>query len=223
MEEAKEIEKLKEEIKELKENNAMLKSTIFKQKIVIERKEETIKNQKALFKQLLEGWIEDLSQSGRNTKKKVREEMKVQLANLNGFIAFYETDKKIKEKTQMKTEELIGLEKELYPILEISQLSRDDDMKLYGNYVERQWQKKKVYTLAEYITEVMLNANFRKEQEIRPFCTVERVRRKLQEKYPEIRGKKYRPRNKEQETYKEYARESCYFKATNGDTDEKGH
>lgn len=118
----------------------------------------------------------------------------------------------MKEKTQMKVEELIGLEKELYPILEMSQLSRDDDMKLYGNYVERQWQKKKVYTLAEYITEVMLNADFRKEQEIRPFCTVERVRRKLQEKYPELRGKKYRPRNKEQETYKEYARESCYFK-----------
>lgn len=94
MEETKEIEKLKEEIKELKENNAMLKSTIFKQKVLRERKEETIKNQKALFKQLLEGWIEDLSQSGRNTKKKVREEMKVQLANLNGFIAFYETDNK---------------------------------------------------------------------------------------------------------------------------------
>lgn len=87
MEETKEIEKLKEEI-------TMFKSTIFKQKILIERKEETIKNQKALFKQLLEGWIEDLSQSGRNTKKKVREEMKVQLANLNGFIAFYETDNK---------------------------------------------------------------------------------------------------------------------------------
>lgn len=102
----------------------------------------------------------------------------------------------------MELVEHIKLEDEVKQILIDFETTRNDDMYLYYVYC-----CKKLKTLHDF-SEVFSNVPFRKENKLATFAGVERARRKVQEKCPELQSdrKIKKARAKEEQEYKEYSR-----------------
>lgn len=79
--------------------------------------------------------------------------------------------------------------------------TRDDDMKLYGQFL---WQNGKVGK-EETFYKVLGSAAAR---DLPSYEGVTRARRKVQEKEPALRGKRYRQRQKAEEEYHDYYRDN---------------
>ena len=96
--------------------------------------------------------------------------------------------------------DFVKLEEIIKPILTENERTRSDDMYLYYAYL----QFKRVYD----IELVFKSFDYRKRNRIAPFESVRRVRQKLQAKYPSLASEETKKaRAKEEEIYKEYARE----------------
>lgn len=99
------------------------------------------------------------------------------------------------------------VEQEITPILKYSEAARCDDMALYANYA---YDKLNGFDYgAGWLQKVFSDRRFRIIHGIAPYETVSRVRRKLQEKYEELRpSKDYQEERKRVEReYKKYAKE----------------
>lgn len=100
----------------------------------------------------------------------------------------------------MKVKDLEILENVIKSILEENADARSDDMFLYYCYLIRKGIRQ--------LELVFLNPRYRKMNKIANFASVERARRKLQAKYPALANEETKKaRAKEEENYKEYARE----------------
>lgn len=102
--------------------------------------------------------------------------------------------------------DLITLENKVLRILKYNQTARYDDMALYACYV---WEIVEDMGLGRgWLTEVFSNRRFRIENKIAPFESVSRCRRKIQEKYPELRASEEQVREKKEleKMYRAYAR-----------------
>lgn len=75
--------------------------------------------------------------------------------------------------------------------------TRDDDMKLYGVFM---WQNQLI-SQSETFYQVCGSA---KERQLPTYEGITRSRRKVQEREPELRGKRYADRKKEEEEYRDY-------------------
>lgn len=98
-------------------------------------------------------------------------------------------------------EELKTVEKAIEPILANDPFTRADDMLLYLEYLRRIGE-------AGDLAAVLSDRKYRIAYGIAPYETVSRVRRKLQEKYEDLRpNKKYIERRKETEKeFRKYAK-----------------
>ena len=99
------------------------------------------------------------------------------------------------------------VEQDITPILKYSEAARCDDMALYANYVYTKLTN--FEKGAGWLERVFSDRRFRIYHGIATFEAVSRCRRKLQEKYEELKpSENYRKERKlaEQE-YKKYARE----------------
>jgi len=99
------------------------------------------------------------------------------------------------------------VEQEIKPILKESEAARCDDMALYANYAYSKIAK--LNYGAGWLQKIFSDRRFRIIHGIAPYETVSRVRRKLQEKYAELRpSEAYREERKRVEVeYKKYAKE----------------
>ena len=99
------------------------------------------------------------------------------------------------------------VEQDITPILKESEAARCDDMALYANYAYGKLAKFDYG--AGWLEKVFSDRRFRIIHGIAPYETVSRVRRKLQEKYENLRpSKEYQDERKRAELeYKKYARE----------------
>jgi len=79
--------------------------------------------------------------------------------------------------------------------------SRDDDMLLYAIFLH----KNRIVHSYEKFYDVMAHA---KERGIPSYEGITRARRKVQEKEPNLRGKRYNQRMKSEEEYRDYYREN---------------
>lgn len=97
---------------------------------------------------------------------------------------------------------LYELQKIVKEILEHDPKARDDDMYLYITYVKHQMGNQ------DYSFELIFaNKEYRINHNIRTFSGVERCRRKMQEKYPELTNDYHKKiRGEEQKIYEEYAK-----------------
>ena len=100
----------------------------------------------------------------------------------------------------MNAKKLRRLEDIVKPILEESPLAREDDMYLYGEVIG-------VLNPAANDANVLEIMRFYKSYGLPPLISVGRVRRRIQEKCPELAGEKKR-RKMQEEEYKEYAKTS---------------
>ena len=99
----------------------------------------------------------------------------------------------------MKTEQIYKLEEVVIAILEESIQARKDDFYLIACFLE----KVRPYVSNQSITYVLKHA---KELEIPPFESITRCRRKVQERYPELKDTKTAEARFEQTTeYEKYA------------------
>lgn len=99
------------------------------------------------------------------------------------------------------------VEQEVRPILKDNYAARCDDMTLYACYV---FSKVHYFNLGEgWLQKVFSDRRFRIMHGIAPYETVSRVRRKLQEKYEDLRATEsyVAARKKVEKEYKQYARE----------------
>ena len=99
------------------------------------------------------------------------------------------------------------VEQDIAPILKEDEAARCDDMALYANYV---YGKLQGLNYGEgWLQKIFSDRRFRIIHGIAPYETVSRVRRKLQEKYEDLRpSKEYQEERKRVEVeYKKYARE----------------
>lgn len=99
------------------------------------------------------------------------------------------------------------VEQEITPILKESEAARCDDMALYANYAYSKIAK--LNYGAGWLEKIFSDRRFRIIHGIAPYETVSRVRRRLQEKYAELRpSEAYREERKRVEVeYKNYAKE----------------
>lgn len=99
------------------------------------------------------------------------------------------------------------VEQEITPILKESEAARCDDMALYANYAYSKIAK--LNYGAGWLEKIFSDRRFRIIHGIAPYETVSRVRRRLQEKYAELRpSEAYREERKRvEEEYKKYAKE----------------
>lgn len=79
--------------------------------------------------------------------------------------------------------------------------TRDDDMRLYGQFL---WQNGEVGKNETFFN-VLGSARKRK---LSSYESITRARRKVQEKEPALRGKRYSQRHKAEEEYRDYYREN---------------
>lgn len=114
----------------------------------------------------------------------------------------------------MKVEQLKDLQKNIHKILVDYPETRNDDMVLYVNYLMIALnQKKQDYNLDdnffnEYIVKILIDPMFRKEIGIAPFSSVERARRRVQEKNPNLQSDKIKQiRALEELEYLKYVKE----------------
>lgn len=98
------------------------------------------------------------------------------------------------------------LENEVIAILKENHIARADDMALYANYVFTK-VKDKSLGIAWLVT-VFSDRRFRITNGIAPYSTISRVRRKIQEKYPELKPSPeiVAERKKSEAEYKAYAK-----------------
>lgn len=91
------------------------------------------------------------------------------------------------------------VEKDIVPILIKHKETRCDDMLLYYHYVEN----KKANILYAFT-----NPHYRYNKDLSPYETVSRVRRKLQEKYKDLRAtaEQIEEKKKTEKEYRQYAR-----------------
>ena len=99
------------------------------------------------------------------------------------------------------------VEQDITPILKESEAARCDDMELYANYAYTKIAK--LNYGAGWLEKIFSDRRFRILHGIVPYETVSRVRRKLQEKYAELRPSEvYREERKRIEAeYKKYAKD----------------
>ena len=112
----------------------------------------------------------------------------------------------------MKAEKLIKLQSEVYDILLKDKEARDNDMLLYWYYVIMSLGLKdsEEYNLNDYyFSSIFSNPEFRVQLDIAPFSSVERARRKVQEKHPELQSERIkRIREIEEQEYLKYVKEN---------------
>ena len=112
----------------------------------------------------------------------------------------------------MKAEKLIKLESQVYNILLNYKKTRDDDMLLYWYYVifSLVLPYSEDYNLNDYyFSSIFSNPEFRVQLGIAPFSSVERARRKVQEKHPELQSERIkRIREIEEQEYLKYVKEN---------------
>jgi len=103
----------------------------------------------------------------------------------------------------MALKDLYTTEAVVKEILEQNVKARQDDMYLYYKYCEKQTNQ----TLAQWIfTKIFIDKEFRRASKIREYKSVERIRRKIQAKYPHLRDEKVaKMRYEQQDIYKDYA------------------
>ena len=91
------------------------------------------------------------------------------------------------------------VEQEITPILKRYKATRCDDMLLYSKYV---------YYKGALIIPTLTDVSYRKEHNIAPYETVSRIRRKIQERYAELRPTpaQIAEKKRAEKEYKEYAR-----------------
>ena len=111
----------------------------------------------------------------------------------------------------MKAEKLIKLESQVYNILLNYKATRDDDMLLYWYYVifSLVFTGNEKYNLSDYYFSLIFSSpQFRVQLGIAPFSSVERARRKVQEKHPELQSERIkRIREIEEQEYLKYVKE----------------
>lgn len=98
------------------------------------------------------------------------------------------------------------LENEVIYILKHNQPAKADDMVLYANYVYRKVENKGLGL--GWFQRVFSDRYFRVLNGIAPYSTISRVRRKIQEKYPELRPSEamIEERKEMEKKYRAYAR-----------------
>lgn len=101
------------------------------------------------------------------------------------------------------------VEQDVTPILKNDNAARCDDMALYTYYAYEKLNRAKADTTGGWLQRVFTDRRYRIIHGIAPYETVSRVRRKLQEKYAELRpSKEYQEERKRVEVeYKKYARQ----------------
>jgi hypothetical protein len=100
----------------------------------------------------------------------------------------------------MTVEKLRDLEKVIKPILEEKPQTRDDDYLLYAEIIAKYVPKALEYPARTFLM-------YHNELKIPNIKSVERARRKVQERYPELASERAkRKRAIEQQTYVEYGR-----------------
>ena len=106
----------------------------------------------------------------------------------------------------MKVRDLEKLESVVYNILVDNERAREDDMYLYYAYCISKWYSvNDCPHFALFLVDVFENKVFRQKYKIASFTSVERARRKVQEKHPELKAN-VDARLAEKEQYLEYAR-----------------
>lgn len=106
----------------------------------------------------------------------------------------------------MKVRDLEKLESVIYNILVDNERAREDDMYLYYVYCKDKWFSANDYShFSLFLVDVFENKVFRQKCKIASFTSVERARRKVQEKHPELKANE-KARTEEEEIYREYAR-----------------
>lgn len=106
----------------------------------------------------------------------------------------------------MKAKDLEKLENTIYDILINNENARKDDMYLYYVYCRSKWaltNERIHFTI--FLTAVFENKDFRQSCKIVSFTSVERARRKVQEKHPELKAN-IEARAEEEKVYREYAK-----------------
>ena len=98
------------------------------------------------------------------------------------------------------------LENEIMNILKSDHVARADDMALYANYVFTKVKDKSLGL--GWLVIVFSNRRFRITNGIAPYSTISRIRRKIQEKYPELKPSPeiLAERKKREAQYKAYAK-----------------
>lgn len=106
----------------------------------------------------------------------------------------------------MKVRDLEKLENTIYDILINDENARKDDMYLYYVYCRSKWAlMDDIIHFTIFLADVFENNDFRQRCKIASFTSVERARRKVQEKHPELKAN-VEARAEEEKTYREYAR-----------------
>ena len=105
--------------------------------------------------------------------------------------------------------EFYKVEEDIKEILKNDMVARCDDMALYANYVYTKLSRANAANNNEWLIKVFSDRRFRIIHGIAPYGTISRVRRKLQEKYEDLRpNKEYQEERKRVEVeYKKYARQ----------------
>lgn len=106
----------------------------------------------------------------------------------------------------MKVRDLEKLENTIYDILINDENARKDDMYLYYVYCRGKWAlMDDIIHFTIFLADVFENKYFRQRCKIASFTSVERARRKVQEKHPELKAN-VEARAEEEKTFREYAR-----------------
>lgn len=97
------------------------------------------------------------------------------------------------------------LESEIMDILKNDHTARADDMALYANYCYRKVEGERLGL--GWLVTIFSDKRFRISYGIAPYSTISRVRRKVQEKYPELRATPAQIKEKKEleRKYKAYA------------------
>lgn len=107
--------------------------------------------------------------------------------------------------------ELKTVEQEVKKILEKNEAARCDDMKLYEKYVSVKLKALGHNFTDAYFVKIFKSRNYRVYNGIATFDSVGRARRKLQEKYEELRPSEssLEARRDMERKYRKYAREGA--------------
>ena len=98
----------------------------------------------------------------------------------------------------MTVEKLKDLEKVIKPILEEKPQTRDDDYLLYAELIAKYVPKALEYPARTFL-------QYHNELNLPNIKSVERARRKLQAKYPELASERAKKRAEQQAVYVDYA------------------
>lgn len=110
----------------------------------------------------------------------------------------------------MKVKDLEKLEDTIYKILVENKKAREDDMFLYYLYCKNKWlsinkSSCEFVFMYEFFRKIFIDEYIRRNYKIASFTSVERARRKVQEKHPELKSN-VEARAEEEKVYREYAK-----------------